>query len=79
MNYDGKDMNSPVNTVSVLVTVPTKNDDYVQDVFLKVDGHFPPNKEHELVMIMPEEVSRFFLFDGELLQEYEELVKDETS
>lgn len=61
------------------VTVPSKNDDYVQDVFLKVDGHFPPNKEHELAMIMPEEVSRFFLFDGELLQEYEELVKDETS
>jgi len=61
------------------VTIPSKNDDYVQDVFLKVDGHFPPNKEHELAMIMPEDVSRFFLFDGELLQEYEELVKDETS
>lgn len=61
------------------VTVPSKNDDYVQDVFLKVDGHFPPNKEHELAMIMPEDVSRFFLFDDELLQEYEELVKDETT
>ncbi|MCD7801897.1 MAG: AAA family ATPase [Clostridiales bacterium] len=61
------------------VTKPTKSDDYVQDVFLKVDGHFVPNKEHELAMIMPEDVSRFFLFDGELLQEYEELVKDETS
>lgn len=61
------------------VTVPSKNDDYVQDVFLKADGSFLPNKEHELAMIMPEEVSRFFLFDGELLQEYEELVKDETS
>lgn len=61
------------------VTIPSKNDDYVQDVFLKVNGHFPPNKEHELAMIMPEEVSRFFLFDGELLQEYEELVKDETT
>lgn len=61
------------------ISVPTKNDDYVQDVFLKVEGHFPPNKEHELALIMPEDVSRFFLFDGELLQEYEELVKDETS
>lgn len=61
------------------VTVPSRNDDYVQDVFLKADGHFLPNKEHMLAMIMPEEVSRFFLFDGELLQEYEELVKDETS
>jgi DNA sulfur modification protein DndD len=61
------------------ISIPTKNDDYVQDVFLKVDGHFLPNKEHELALIMPEDVSRFFLFDGELLQEYEELVKDETS
>lgn len=61
------------------VTVPSKNDDYCPDVFLKVDGNFLPNKEHELAMLMPEEVSRFFLFDGELLQEYEELVKDETS
>lgn len=60
------------------ISVPTKNDDYVQDVFLKVDGYFSPNKEHELALIMPEDVSRFFLFDGELLQEYEELVKDET-
>lgn len=61
------------------VTVPSKNDDYVQDVFLKVDGNFSSNTEHELAMIMPEDVSRFFLFDGELLQEYEELVRDETS
>lgn len=61
------------------VSVPTRNDDYVQDVFLKVDGHLVANKEHELALIMPEDVSRFFLFDGELLQEYEELVKDETT
>jgi DNA sulfur modification protein DndD len=60
------------------VTVPTKKDDYQQEMYLKVDGHFPPNKEHELALIMPEDVSRFFLFDGELLQEYEELVKEES-
>lgn len=29
--------------------------------------------------IAPEEISRFFLFDGELLREYEELVKDPQS
>lgn len=61
------------------VSVPQKNDDYVPDVFLKVDGGFSPNKEHELALIMPEDVSRFFLFDGELLQEYEDLVEDENS
>ena len=80
MLHDGKKYElTRQYSVRAGVTVPSKNDDYVQDVFLKVDGHFPPNKEHELAMIMPEEVSRFFLFDGELLQEYEELVKDETS
>lgn len=60
------------------VLIPTKNDDYVQEVFLKVNGSFSPNKDHELALIMPEDVSRFFLFDGELLQEYEELDKNET-
>ena len=28
---------------------------------------------------MPSEVSRFFLFDGELLQEYEELLAEDTN
>lgn len=60
------------------ISVPTKKDDYQQEMYLKVDGHFPANKEHELALIMPEDVSRFFLFDGELLQEYEELVKEEA-
>ena len=44
------------------VTFPSKNDDYVQDVFLKVDGHFPPNKEHELAMIMPRSSMIFTLY-----------------
>lgn len=61
------------------VQIPSRNDDYEQDLFLKINGAFVSNKEHELALIMPEEVSRFFLFDGELLQEYEELVKDDTA
>lgn len=60
------------------VTEPKTNNDYRSDVFLSIDGDFCPNTEHELALIMPEEVSRFFLFDGELLQEYEELLKDDT-
>ena len=28
---------------------------------------------------MPEQISRFFLFDGELLQEYEDLLRDESA
>ena len=79
MLHDGKNYElTRQYSVRSDVFFPSKNDDYVQDVFLKIDGHFPPNKEHELAMIMPEAVSRFFLFDGELLQEYEELVKKET-
>lgn len=62
------------------ITIPTKNDDYVQNVFLRngttvLSGE---TRDHILRNIMPEQVARFFLFDGELLQEYEELLKDDT-
>lgn len=59
---------------------PTKNDDYEEKVFLKEDGSLlaPDARDHVLNLIMPQEVSRFFLFDGELLQEYEELLMDDT-
>lgn len=63
------------------ITIPTKNDDYEPSVFLKIDGSIlsKSQAEHELATIIPEDVSRFFLFDGELLQEYEELMQDETA
>lgn len=38
----------------------------------------PDARAHVLKVIMPDEVSRFFLFDGELLQEYEELLLEGT-
>ena len=80
MVHDGKKYElTRQYTVRAGVTIPTKNDDYEPGLSLKVDGAFVGNKEHEIKLIMPEEVSRFFLFDGELLQEYEELVKDETT
>lgn len=62
------------------VTKPVKNDDYEEYVYLKRDGAILPITEadHILKLIMPEEVSRFFLFDGELLQEYEELIMEGT-
>ncbi len=63
------------------VTVPRRNDDYVQDTFLNVNGSIlsGTERDHVLKMIMPEDVSRFFLFDGELLQEYEELLTEGTN
>ncbi len=61
---------------------PKIHNDYEQEFFLKRDGIIIPISDTERVLeqIMPEQVSRFFLFDGELLQEYEELVakKSET-
>ena len=38
----------------------------------------PSDCEHELNVIMPQQISRFFLFDAELLQEYEELLEEDS-
>ena len=57
---------------------PVYEEDYEKIMFLKKNGTFlsQSQSEHELNVIMPEQVSRFFLFDGELLQEYEELLEN---
>lgn len=62
------------------ITKPVKNDDYEQHIYLKRDGAILPAAEvdHILQLIMPEQVSRFFLFDGELLQEYEDLITEDS-
>ncbi len=59
-----------------LVSVPQRPDDFQIQVFLKKDG-MPIQGDlvvSELNLVAPEQVSRFFLFDGELLQEYETLL-----
>ncbi len=55
---------------------PTSDEDYSPDYFLERDGHImgPQTAADELRRILPEQISRFFLFDGELLQEYEDLL-----
>lgn len=62
------------------VHIPEEDQDYIQECFLRRDGVVfgPDQRDAELSHIMPEQVSRFFLFDGELLQEYEELLRDES-
>jgi DNA sulfur modification protein DndD len=62
------------------VTKPETDIDYQQDCFLCKDGTVlgPDQRDTELARIMPETVSRFFLFDGELLQQYEELLRSES-
>lgn len=62
------------------VTTPEDDGDYTEEVFLKKDGSIlgPDQRDQEIAQILPEQVSRFFLFDGELLQQYEELLIDES-
>lgn len=59
---------------------PSSDRDFTQETFLKRGNAVlgPDERDAELSRIMPEQVSRFFLFDGELLQEYEELLRDES-
>lgn len=62
------------------VTEPTDDGDYVQDYFLERDGVVLSRGQSktELERILPEQIARFFLFDGELLQEYEDLLVAES-
>jgi DNA sulfur modification protein DndD len=62
------------------ITTPQTDIDYQQDCYLRKDGTVlgPDFRDSELARIMPETVSRFFLFDGELLQQYEELLRNES-
>ncbi len=61
-------------------TRPQNNADFVETIGLKVDDVVIPGDtiNNAINQVMPREVSRFFLFDGELLQEYENLVIEES-
>lgn len=62
------------------IAKPTNDSDYVIDFFLTKDGNVmaPDAAQTEIARVIPEKASRFFLFDGELLQEYEELLHEES-
>jgi DNA sulfur modification protein DndD len=62
------------------IVAPSDDSDYTIEYFLSCDGNVmgPQQAETELKRILPEQISRFFLFDGELLQEYEDLLNSET-
>ena len=64
-----------------MVVRPKRNSDFKESVGLRKDGKVinADKVQHELNQIIPEQVSRFFLFDGELLQEYESLLESESS
>ena len=58
--------------------LPKYDSDFDVKTFLEKNGSNMSGAdiEHEISLIAPEPVSRFFLFDGELLQEYQELLED---
>ena len=58
------------------ISNPLGDEDYEKVTFLRKNGTIlsPEDRDHELRAIMPEQVSRFFLFDAELLQEYTDFI-----
>jgi DNA sulfur modification protein DndD len=63
-----------------MVATPSKPEDFEQAVYLTRDGSAVPGGqvEAEIGLIAPKQISRFFLFDGELLQEYETLLIEDS-
>ena len=59
-----------------LVAKPERPEDFLVSIYMQKNGAALPGDQvdAEINQFAPEQVSRFFLFDGELLQEYEELL-----
>ena len=57
---------------------PKKSSELETEVMLRKDSTVVRGDliQHEINQIIPEDIARFFLFDGELLQEYEMLLDD---
>ncbi len=71
-----------VRSIAVLpgVDKPTSNNHLHMVLQVNESGNIlsPADSEHFVKRIMTKEVSRFFLFDGELLTEYEELLNENS-
>lgn len=63
-----------------MVAAPSKPEDFTWSIHLNRDGSVVPGDqvEAEIGLIVPKQISRFFLFDGELLQEYETLLIEDS-
>ncbi|MBK9494745.1 MAG: AAA family ATPase [Xanthomonadales bacterium] len=61
------------------VGTPVRPEDFQHEVHLRKDGEVirADLVDSEIARIVPEQISRFFLFDGELLQEYETLLAED--
>lgn len=62
------------------ISQPKLDADFEESVGLRIEGAAVSGDtiENQINQIVPEEISRFFLFDGELLQEYENLLVEES-
>lgn len=63
-----------------MVATPSKPEDFTRSIHLTRDGSAVSGDqvEAEIGLIAPKQISRFFLFDGELLQEYETLLIEDS-
>lgn len=63
-----------------MVATPSRPEDFMRSVHLTRDGSAVSGDqvEAEIGLIAPKQISRFFLFDGELLQEYETLLIEDS-
>src|SRR4030095_16628782 len=77
-DYDGHE-HELVRECRPTVQSPSNDEDYVQSVMLRRGNSTlgPQERERALQQIFPKEVSRFFLFDGELLPEYAQILINE--
>jgi DNA sulfur modification protein DndD len=59
---------------------PISNNDFEENVYLSENGNQLKADEIQIKLndLMPESISQFFLFDGERLNAYEELIQDES-
>lgn len=62
------------------VSIPKGDSDFEESIGLKIDNQVITGDLiiNEINQVTPEEISRFFLFDGELLQEYENLLVEQS-
>ena len=63
-----------------LVATPSRVEDFTRQIHLTRNGSVVSGDqvEAEISLIAPKQISRFFLFDGELLQEYETLLIEDS-
>ena len=80
MTYEGEDYALTRCLTRRENTSGESDADYIFEVFLQKGNDIvsPEERDHFLRTAIPEAISRFYLFDGELLQQYENLLKSEN-